>query len=223
MSSEDVEKYLVFVTKNGLIKKTKVNEFDSIRQNGKICINLRDDDELISVKISDGSNYIALCSSDGRMVIFNESEVRSMGRIASGVKGINMPNGSRCIGAEITSDDSNILIVTENGYGKKTSITEYRKTRRGSKGVKALNITEKNGNIAAFRIVNEDQDVIIITNSGMLIRMQIAQISQLGRVTQGVRLINLKNQQTVSTISIVSHQDDLEKELLTNPENETDN
>ena len=148
---------------------------------------------------------ILLGSSAGRMVKFNEESVRVMGRTASGVRGINLED-SECIGAEIATDDNKILIVTEKGYGKQTYVRDYRQTSRGSKGVKALNITEKNGSIAAFKLVEDNSDVVIITNTGMLIRMPLDQVSTLGRVTQGVRLINLKDNQSVSTISIVEHE-----------------
>ncbi len=207
---ENHKNTLVFVTKYGIIKKTDVSEFDSIRANGKICITLKENDELISVKATDGESLIILGSSSGRMVVFDESEVRSMGRTATGVRGINLDD-STCIGAEVAKATDNILIVTEKGYGKKTNLSEYRKTKRGSKGVKALNITEKNGNIASFRKVDDDFDVMIITNSGMMIRLPINQISQLGRVTQGVRLINLKEEQLVSTISIIKEPEETEE------------
>lgn len=205
VSREEVSKYLLFVTKKGIVKKTSIGEFESIRTNGKICITLRENDELISVRKTSGSNMILLGSSSGRMVKFNEDTIRVMGRTASGVKGINLEE-HECIGAEIATDEDKILIVTEKGYGKQTNVRDYRMTSRGSKGVKALNITDKNGPIASFKLVQENSDVVIITNTGTLIRLPLDQISTLGRVTQGVRLINLKNQQKVSTISIVEHE-----------------
>ncbi len=206
ISKEEESKYLMFVTKKGIVKKTNISEFDSIRTNGKICISLKENDELISVRKTSGNDLVLLGSNSGRMVKFNESQIRVMGRTASGVRGINLEDGKfNCIGAEIATDDDKILIVTEKGYGKQTNVCEYRTTSRGSKGVKALNITEKNGPIASFKLVTENSDVVIITNTGMTIRLPIEQISTLGRVTQGVRLINLKEHQTVSTISIVEH------------------
>ena len=205
VTREDNSKYLLFVTKKGIVKKTSLEEFENIRTNGKICISLRDSDELISVRKTCGNDMILLGSSAGRMVKFNEESVRVMGRTASGVRGINLED-SECIGAEIATDDNKILIVTEKGYGKQTNVCDYRQTSRGSKGVKALNITEKNGSIAAFKLVEDNSDVVIITNTGMLIRMPLDQVSTLGRVTQGVRLINLKDNQSVSTISIVEHE-----------------
>ncbi len=205
ISRDNEFKFLLFATRKGIVKKTPISEFDNIRTNGKICITLRETDELISVRKTTGHDMILLGSSSGRMVKFNEETVRVMGRTASGVKGINLEDNA-CIGAEIATDDDKILIVTEKGYGKQTIVREYRQTSRGSKGVKALNVTEKNGTIAAFKIVEENSDVIIITNTGMLIRLPLDQVSTLGRVTQGVRLINLKDNQTVSTISIVEHE-----------------
>lgn len=214
---DDEAKHLLFVTKKGIVKKTNINEFDSIRTSGKICINLRENDELIAVKKTSGNDLILLGSSAGRMVKFDESELRVMGRTASGVRGINLGE-SECVGAEIATDEDKVLIVTQKGYGKQTNVCEYRGTKRGSKGVKALNVTEKNGSISAFKVVSENQDVIIITDTGMLIRMPLDQVSVLGRVTQGVRLINLKNNQTVSTISLVSHEDEIVNEELNNIE-----
>jgi len=211
IGKNDEAKHLLFVTKKGIVKKTNINEFDSIRTSGKICINLRESDELIAVKKTNGNDLILLGSSAGRMVKFDESELRVMGRTASGVRGINLGE-SDCVGAEIASDEDKVLIVTQKGYGKQTNVFEYRGTKRGSKGVKALNVTEKNGSISAFKVVSDNQDVIIITDTGMLIRMPLEQVSVLGRVTQGVRLINLKNNQMVSTISLVSHEDEEETE-----------
>ncbi len=213
ISNDHSYKYLLFVTKKGIVKKTNINEFESIRTSGKICINLRDNDELISVKKTTGDNLILLGSTAGRMVKFNEKELRVMGRTATGVRGINLGD-AECVGAEIASDDDKVLIVTQKGYGKQTNVCEYRGTKRGSKGVKALNVTEKNGTISSFKIVSENQDVIIITDTGMLIRMPLDQVSVLGRVTQGVRLINLKDNQIVSTISLVEHEDKSEDSKL---------
>ena len=199
------DKNLFMVTKKGIVKKTAIEEFDNIRTNGKICISLRETDELIGVRKTTGNDMVLLGSSSGRMVKFNEESIRVMGRTASGVRGINLED-AECIGVEIANEDDKILIVTVKGYGKQTNVREFRQTSRGSKGVKALNITEKNGIIASFKLVEDDSDVIVITNTGMLIRLPLDQVSTLGRATQGVRLINLKNNQTVSTISIVEHE-----------------
>ena len=214
ISNEEENKYIVFCTQSGLIKKTKIEEFDNVRKTGKIAITLKEDDSLISVKKTDGNKKILIGSSLGRMVRFNESEIRVLGRTASGVKGINLNEG-KCVGMEISDDDQNILVVTENGYGKQTKAIEYRETHRGSKGVKALNVTDKNGPIISFKVVNGDEDLMIITNSGMIIRLPIQQISTTGRVAQGVRLINLKEEQTVSNIALLSEkEDDVSRETL---------
>ncbi len=202
VSNEEASKYLMFVTSKGIIKKTLISEFDSIRTTGKICINLNENDELIEVKKTVGEDTVLLCSDLGKMVKFNESEVRSMGRTASGVKGINL-NGGKCIGAEVVNEDDIILVVTKLGYGKQTKVRDFRRTKRGSKGVKALNITEKNGIIADMKVVQDNKELIIMTDSGMTMRMPITQINVLGRATQGVRLIHLKENQTVTAISLV--------------------
>ncbi len=195
-------KYLLFATKKGVVKRTAIEDFENIRQTGKMSITLKDDDELIAVKKTTGENKVLLGSTNGRMVMFDESEIRVMGRTASGVRGINMPDGE-CICADVCDMDTNLLIVTKKGYGKRTFVQEFRETRRGSKGVKALNITEKNGGIASFNIIDDKKDIVIITDSGMVIRLDSTTISQLGRNAQGVRLINLKDNQIVSSISIV--------------------
>ena len=203
LSKEEPSKYLLFVTKKGIIKRTKISEFDNIRNSGKLSITLKDNDELISVKKTTGDNEVLIGSTEGRMVRFNETDVREMGRTASGVKGIELSSTVNCVGAEVCDDSQSIILVTEKGYGKKTLISEFRKTKRGSKGVKALNITDKNGNISSFKIANDECDLIIVTNSGIIIRTPMSQISQLGRVTQGVKIINLKENQIVSAISVV--------------------
>ena len=202
INDDNTGKYLLFATKNGIVKKTLLTEFLNIRNSGKICITLRDDDELIDVKMTNGDNLVLLGSSAGRMVKFMEDEIRVMGRTASGVRGINLEDGN-CICCEIVNEDDLILLVTEKGYGKQTYVREFRQTKRGSKGVKALNITEKNGSLVAVKIVKPDKELVIMTDSGMTMRMPIDQISVLGRVTQGLRLIHLRDNQKVSTISLV--------------------
>ena len=213
LNVENKEKYLILATKQGLIKRTNLEEFENIRATGKICIKLKENDELIGVKKTNGESNILLASSEGRMNVFDENEIRVMGRTASGVKGINL-GSAKCVSIENVNDDDNIVIVTENGYGKKTLISEYRKTKRGSKGVKALNITEKNGNIASIKKVIDDSDIMIITNQGIIIRLPLEQVSQLGRVTQGTRLINLKSGQKVSSVSLVQREKEPEEEII---------
>ena len=206
---EDVYKYLMFVTRNGITKRTELSEFDSIRNNGKIAISLKEDDELIAVRKTTGENEFIIGSSNGRMVRFVENEVRIMGRTASGVKGIELED-AYVIGAEVINPDEEVMVVTENGYGKKTPISEYRLTHRGSKGVKALNVTEKNGNLVALLAINDDSDLVVITDSGVVMRMSMSQVSTLGRATQGVRLIRLKDGQKVATVSLVMKDDEEE-------------
>ena len=212
ISANDDKKYLLFVTKCGIIKKTNLTQFENIRQNGKIAITLKENDELIAAKKTSGNDMVLIGSSEGRMVKFTEDEIRDMGRTASGVKGIDLEDDAIVVGAEVVSNDDNILLVTENGYGKQTKVVDFRQTRRGSKGVKALNITDKNGKIADFKVIGDANDVIIVTNSGMIMRMPISQISVLGRITQGVRLINLKDGQKVSTITLIKSTEQNEEE-----------
>lgn len=212
ISANDDKKYLLFVTKCGIIKKTSLTQFENIRQNGKIAITLKENDELIAVKKTSGNDMVLIGSSEGRMVKFTEDEIRDMGRTASGVKGIDLEDDAIVVSAEVVSNDDNILLVTENGYGKQTKVADFRQTRRGSKGVKALNITDKNGKIADFKVIGDANDVIIVTNSGMIMRMPISQISVLGRITQGVRLINLKDGQKVSTIALIKSTEQNEEE-----------
>lgn len=202
---ESVDKYFLFATKMGIVKRTLIDEFENIRTTGKIAITLREEDELISVKKTTGANKIALCSDNGRMIVTEETEIRVMGRTASGVKGIDLGN-SNCIGADIVQDDSEIIVITENGYGKKTHNSEYRTTHRGSKGVKTLNVTDKTGKIITFKSLDGEMDLMIVTTKGIVIRISSDQIPTLGRVTQGVRLINLKNEQTVATVALIEQQ-----------------
>ena len=204
-------KNIVFCTQKGLVKRTSLSEFERIRATGKLAITLKDNDELLSVKKTTGKNEILIASSNGRMIRFNEKEIRIMGRSASGVKGIEL-NGGICVGLETAVDNSDILVVTEKGYGKRTNVNQYRMTHRGSKGVKALNVTEKNGNIVSFKIVDGSEDLMIITNSGIIIRIEIKQVSVTGRVAQGVRLIRLKDNQLVSSVAILKKEEETTEE-----------
>ncbi len=206
VSNNDDNNYLVFCTQKGLIKRTNISEFENIRANGKIAITLKEDDELIAVKKTTGENEIIMATSNGRMIRFDEKEIRVMGRTASGVRGIDIGDGV-AVGCEIAEPNQEILVVTENGYGKRTGVEEYRMTHRGSKGVKGLNVTEKNGNIVSFKTVHGDEDLMIITNSGIIIRLPIEQVSTTGRVAQGVKLINLKDDQKVSTVAMIKKEE----------------
>ena len=209
ISKNDSEVNLFFATKLGFVKRVSMTDFDSIRTTGKIALTLKEEDELIGVRKTNGTSEVFLASSDGRMVRFNENDIRIMGRTASGVRGINLGN-SVCVGIEIAEQDKEILVVTEKGYGKRTPINEYRLTKRGSKGVRTLNSTNKNGAIVSFKIVDIKQDLVIITDNGMLIRIPIDQISTMSRVTQGVKLISLKEGQKVSSVFNLSKEENEE-------------
>ena len=202
VSNDSEFKNIVLCTQNGLIKKTALTEFENIRTNGKLAITLKDDDELVSVKLTTGSNEILIACTNGRMIRFNESEIRTMGRTASGVRGIDVGDG-KVVDMDISSSDHEVLVVTSNGYGKKTDVEQYRMTHRGSKGVKALNMTDKTGTIVAFKSVVGDEDLIIVTDAGIIIRLSLSQVSNTGRVAQGVKLINLKDEQHVSTVTVL--------------------
>ncbi len=208
-ANEEDYKYLFFITRNGVVKRTNLVEFDNIRRSGKIAITLKEDDELISVGKTTGDNEIIIGASNGRMVRFKESEVRIMGRSASGVRGIDLGT-AKVVGGEIVYANENVLVVTENGYGKQTPIDDYRLTHRGSKGVKALNVTEKNGMLVTLKAVTGEEDLVIITDSGIVIRLPIDQVSTLRRSTQGVRLIHLKNDQKVASVASVAREENNE-------------
>ncbi len=218
----DVQTF-VFVTKKGLIKRTALSEFENIRKSGKIAILLKDDDELINVKTACGKNEIVVGASNGRMVRFDENEVRIMGRNTSGVKAIDIPDDVNVVGFTVLMPEDNILIVTEKGYGKITPISEYRLTHRGSKGVKALNVTDKNGNMVSIKKVDdfESYDLVIVTNSGVIMKMPMNQISVLKRNTQGTRLIKLKDDQLLSTVAIVNKEEESDEENKLNTEDNT--
>lgn len=212
INENDESKYIVFCTQNGLVKRTNVEEFESIRANGKLAINLKEDDEIVAVKKTDGNCQILIASSNGRMIRFDEKEIRVMGRSAAGVRGIDVGDGI-VVGCEIAIENEEVLVITENGYGKRTDINQYRQTHRGSKGVKALNVTEKNGNIVCFKLVTGEEDLMIVTNNGIIIRMPLEQVSTTGRVAQGVRLINLKDNQKVATVATIAKQEETLEEM----------
>ena len=202
--------YLFFATRNGLVKRTPLIDFENIRQTGKIAITLKENDELISVRKTSGKDEIIMGSSNGKLIRFKEKEIRSMGRTASGVRGMNL-DGGECVGMEVVIPNSDVLVVSEKGYGKRTSVEEYRVTHRGGKGVKTINIIKKNGKLVALRAVDESYDLMIITDQGIVIRLDVSQISRSGRVTQGVKLINLRENQSVATVARVKKEDDSEE------------
>lgn len=196
-------KYLFFVTKMGIVKRVNMDEFESIRTNGKIAITLREDDELLGVKETTGDDEIIIAGSNGKAVRFNEDDVRPMGRTASGVKGFNI-DGGEVVGVATTKEGTHILTVSENGYGKQTPIDEYRLTSRGTKGVKTINVTDKTGSLVNVRAVNGDEDVMIITSDGIIIRISLDNVGVYGRNTQGVRLINVNDNTSVAKVAIVA-------------------
>lgn len=208
------DEFLFFATRFGVVKRTTLSAFGHIRTNGLIALSLREDDELIGVRKTSGQDDIIIASSGGKAVWFDETEVRPMGRTAAGVRGIFLEEDEVAIGMEMVTTDQEILVVTENGFGKRTSIKEYRKTKRGGKGVKTLTITDKNGTLVAMKAVNGDEDLIIVTNKGVIIRTPIQQISQTGRATQGVKLIRLTDEQLVSSVAIVEHEESDELQLV---------
>ena len=212
------EEFLFFATRSGVVKRTTLSAFGHIRTNGLIALSLREDDELIGVRKTSGNDDIIIASSGGKAVWFEETEVRPMGRTAAGVRGISLEEGEVAVGMEMVTMDQEILVVTENGFGKRTSIQEYRKTKRGGKGVKTLTITEKNGTLVAMKAVNGDEDLLIVTNKGVIIRTPIHQISQTGRATQGVKLIRLTDDQLVSSVAVVEHEEAEETETTSTEE-----
>ncbi len=209
-AKENDNKYLFFVTKEGVVKRTSLTEFENIRTNGKYAITLKEGDELFGVELTDGNKEIVLGASSGKSIRFNENDVRVMGRSAAGVTGMRFKDDSDYIVgmAVIGNDSQEILVVTEKGYGKRSDATLYRLQTRGGTGVKALNVTEKNGKLVTLKAVNDKEDLIITTDKGMIIRMHIKDISVTGRATQGVKLIKLKEDQAISTIATIPAEED---------------
>ncbi|KIL42896.1 DNA gyrase subunit A [Jeotgalibacillus alimentarius] len=207
----DEKSYFFFTTKRGISKRTPATDFANIRNNGLIAINLRDDDELISVKYTDGEREIIIGTKNGLMIRFPESDVRSMGRTAGGVRGIRLNDDDIVVGMEILGEGNDILVVTEKGYGKRTPEEEYRVQSRGGKGIKTCNITEKNGRLVAVKAVTGEEDIMLITAHGVLIRMDVSGISQTGRSTQGVKLIRLGDEEHVATVTRIEKEDEIDE------------
>ncbi|EGQ4121482.1 DNA gyrase subunit A [Staphylococcus pseudintermedius] len=199
------EDFLVFVTKKGLIKRSALSNFNRINRNGKIAIKFRDDDELIAVRLTDGEKHILIGTAQASLIRFKETDVRAMSRIAAGVKGIRLRDGDEVIGLDVADDDNQdeILVVTEKGYGKRTSIEDYRLSNRGGMGVKTAKLTERNGRLVCITTVEGDEDLMVVTNQGVIIRIEVSNISVNGRMAQGVRLIRLDEEQYVSTVAKV--------------------
>ncbi|WP_046176373.1 DNA gyrase subunit A [Domibacillus indicus] len=202
------DSFLFFATKQGIVKRTPLMDYANIRTNGLIALNIREEDELISVRLTDGSKHIVMGTRNGMLIRFPEDNVRSMGRTSTGVKGITLSDGDYAVGMELVEENDYILIVTENGYGKLTSEAEYRIQTRGGKGLKTLNITGKNGPLIAVKTVTGEEDLMLITMGGVMIRMDIASISITGRNTQGVKLIRLGENETVATVAKVEKEDE---------------
>ncbi|WP_313892695.1 DNA gyrase subunit A [Psychrobacillus sp.] len=208
MASFEENNYFIFTTKYGVTKRTPVSGFAHIRANGLIAISLREEDELISVRLTDGSKDIIIGTRQGKLVRFEEEDIRSMGRTASGVRGIRLKDDDYVVGMEIIEPGQEILVVTENGYGKRTPESEYRLQSRGGMGVKTCQITDKNGPLSAVKAVDGSEDLMLITINGMLIRMDVNDISVTGRSTQGVRLMRLAGDELIATVAKVEKEDD---------------
>ena len=197
------EAYLFFTTRQGVVKRTNVAEFSNIRQNGLKALNLRDEDELINVFLTDGNTDVIIGTKYGYSVRFNEAVVRNMGRSATGVRGVNLRDGDKVVGASVITDQDEVLVITEEGYGKRTMAGEYPTKGRGGKGIKTANITEKNGPLAGLLTVKGDEDLMIITDTGVMIRTGVANISQTGRSTQGVKVMRLDQDAKIMTFTTV--------------------
>jgi DNA gyrase subunit A len=215
MTPEHDGKYLFFVTKRGLVKRVAAEEFDSIRQSGKIAISLNENDELITVKATTGANEIIIAGTNGKAVRFNEDDVRPMGRNAAGVKGFNT-DGCDVVGMATDKEGQYILSVTQNGYGKKTALIDYRLTNRGAKGVKTINITDKNGPLVVVKAVVGDEDLLMVTDTGTIIRISLENVGVYGRDTQGVRMISVNEGSSLSMAAVIDKEST--EESSTNPE-----
>lgn len=203
----DDNHYLFFATKQGIVKRTSIKEFELIRQNGKKAITMRDDDELLDVKLTNGEALVSISSSNGKMVKFKEDDVRVMGRSASGVKGIELADDSVAVGLSTSLEGDKILVISQKGYGKLSPLEDYRLTTRGSKGVITLNMTDKTGTIVTTKAVNGNEDVMVITKAGILIRTYLGEVKVAGRNTQGVKIINVKDKEEVVAFTIVPHEE----------------
>jgi DNA gyrase subunit A len=206
----DSEHFLFFATRQGVVKKTPLDDYVNIRKVGLIAISLREDDDLIGVKLTDGNQEIIMGTAQGMSIRYSEQDVRSMGRSATGVKGIQLDDNDTVIDMDVIVTDKDILIVTSKGYGKRTPVADYRIQNRGGKGIKTLNVTDKNGPIVSLKVVENDEDLMIMTASGTMIRTSMEGISTMGRNTQGVRLINTREDDTVATVTRVARSEDNE-------------
>ena len=201
-------RYLFFTTKYGVVKRTEVTAFSNIRSNGLIAIGLKEGDELVNIVETNGENTIIIGTHDGYSVRFEESQVRDMGRTAAGVRGIKLREGDYVVGSSVISDNQEVLVITENGYGKRTAASEYPVKGRGGKGIKTANITEKNGPLAGLTTVDGSEDILLITDKGVIIRFNVDSVSQTGRATLGVRLMKMEEDTKVVTMATVEPEED---------------
>jgi DNA gyrase subunit A len=213
--------YIILATKKGIIKKTTLEAYSRPRQNGVNAITIKDGDQLLEARLTNGSSEVMLAVRSGKAIRFNESIVRAIGRTASGVRGITLGHeNDEVIGMVCVQDENeDILVVSENGYGKRSKIDDYRVTNRGGKGVKTINVTEKTGDLIAMKSVSDDSDLMIITQNGITIRLAVSSISVLGRATQGVRVINLRGEDQIASVARVNAVEEEEEEIVEGMEN----
>lgn len=215
---ESEDNFLVFATKRGVVKRSALSNFSRINRNGKIAISFREDDELIAVRLTSGQEDILIGTSHASLIRFPESTLRPLGRTATGVKGITLREGDEVVGLDVAHANSvdEVLVVTENGYGKRTPVNDYRLSNRGGKGIKTATITERNGNVVCITTVTGEEDLMIVTNAGVIIRLDVADISQNGRAAQGVRLIRLGDDRFVSTVAKVKKMQKMKRMKMSN-------
>jgi DNA gyrase subunit A len=214
--------WLMFATRKGIIKKTKLSAYSNPRVTGIWAVKLRDDDELVRVALTDGTKQVIMASSNGQAVRFNETDVRSVSRHSIGVKGMTLRKGDQVVSMEIIdSEEDSLLTITENGYGKRTCVGDYRKTKRGAKGVMTIRTSERNGKVVAVRKVDDNLELIVTSESGMVIRMPISDIREIGRATQGVRIMRIREDDRVITVAKVMKSEE-EAQVLEAAEAESD-
>ena len=218
-SGYDDEHFVFFATKEGIVKRTSLKEFALIRQTGKYAITMKENDELLDVKLTDGNTLICISADNGKMVKFNEQDVRVMGRTAAGVRGISLEENERAVGLNTSLEGKYILSITEHGYGKKTPLEEYRLTQRGAKGVTTINMTDKTGKLVTTRAVDGDEDVMVVTKAGIIIRTSLNEVNVVGRNTQGVKIIRINDKEAVASIAVVKAEE-VEENLTTEAEND---
>ena len=214
------DSYLFLATSQGIVKRTPLDAFENIRRGGLFAINLREDDELVGVRLTDGNQEIIMGTAMGMSIRFNEQDVRSMGRTATGVRGIRLRKDDKVIDMDIVNEDQDVMIVTSRGYGKRTPMSEYRTQSRGGVGIKTLNVTERNGRIVGLKTVSSENDLMIVTVGGVIIRLSVKDISTMGRYTQGVKLIRIQDEEEVATVARVEISDEESKDNLEMAEGE---